>query len=440
MSRRPTRRTVLRGLLGGAAVTVGLPPLQCFFNESGTAWADTGGFPKRFGLFFWGNGHLPERWLPLSEGAGYTLSDQLAPLAGVQDLVTVVTGLNVQVPNEVPHGSGAAGLLTGMAPLIENGSDTFAGPSVDQIIAEAIGRETLYSSLQTACSNINGLSYNGPNSRNPPEYSPYAFFERLFGAGFREPGSDAEPDPNLALRRSVLDAVMEDAATVQANVGYEDRLRVEEHLDGVRELELRLARLQEDPPNLEACLRPDAPATEYPDVDGRPQLSAINRAMCDLLAMALACDQTRVFTHFFSQPVSDVLYPGATAGHHDLTHNEPGEQLQVHDIVVQIVAEYAYMVSALAGIAEGDGTLLDHCVVLGTSEVGFARTHSLNDLPILIAGSAGGVLRQGIHYRAVGGENASKMMLSLIRSMDILATEFGTEDARATDGLSGIEV
>ncbi|MCB9797319.1 MAG: DUF1552 domain-containing protein [Alphaproteobacteria bacterium] len=438
MKRRVTRRSVLRGLLGGSVVSIGLPPLACMMNSSGTAYASSLGFPKRFGLFFWGNGNVPDRWLPLSEGAAWEPSDELMPLLGVRDLVTVVTGTEVKLPNLVPHGSGASGFLSGMPEDADTGS--FLGPSIDQRIAAEIGGDTLYPSLITGTDTSSCLSYAGLNSPNPAEYSPYALFERIFGAGFREPGEDSEPDPRLALRRSVLDAVMEDAAALQGQVGYEDRIRLEQHLDGVRELELRLARLEEDPPDLAACSRPDAPLESYPYVDGRPQLSAVSRAICDLLVMALACDQTRVFSHFFSTPVNDLLFPGISAGHHDLTHNEPGDQPQVHEITTQVMEEYAYLVDQLASVPEGDGTLLDSCAVLATSEVSLGRTHSISDLPILIAGSAGGALRQGIHYRSYSGDNASKVMVSLMRALDINAVSYGEDEAFADEGLSGIEV
>ena len=167
-------------------------------------------------------------------------------------------------------------------------------------------------------------SFNGPNNKNPPELSPIAFYERIFGSTFREPGEEGVVDPTLALRRSVLDAVMADVEKINARVGAADRIRLDQHLTGIRELELRLARLAEDPPSLEACLRPAEPAAEYPEVEGRHPVSEIHRAMTDLLVMAVACDQTRVFSHWFSDPLTNKLYPGATMGHHSLTHDEPG--------------------------------------------------------------------------------------------------------------------
>ncbi len=434
------RRTVLRGLLGGAIVTVGLPPLEAFLDLTRKAGATCGGIiPRRFGLFFWGNGNRPDKWLPIGEGESWELSEELAPLAAVKDKITVVTGMSVKTGNVTPHTSGVAGLLTGAAEVESGGTMTFARASIDQYIAGILGADTIYSSLQTTATDASGLSYNGPNSRNPPESSPYALFERVFGAGFRLPGEEGTVDPTLGLRRSVLDVVLTDVNALKRKVGAADAIRLEQHLDGVRELEQRLARLQEDPPNLAACAYPDEPMPDYPDLDGRPQLGARSRAMCDLLAMALACDQTRVFGHWISDPVNDVLFDGATEGHHALTHNEGGEQPEVHDITLQIVEELAYLVAKLDSIPEAEGTLLDNCVVLATSEVSEGRTHSVNDMPIVLAGSACGALRTGYHHRSYTQDNVSKVMLTVLRAMDIPDATYGEGDGEVSDGLSEIE-
>lgn len=442
MTRIPTRRTVLRGLLGGTAVTIGLPPLEAFFNASGTAYADGCTLPRRFGLFFWGNGHLPNAWVPGAEGEGdaWTLPTMLEPLAAIKDVLAVVTGLEVKVPNRYPHGSGVTGFLTGVEALAQGGdSFTFARPTIDQVIAQEIGGSTRFRSIQSGVRAEGGESFNGPNSQNPAENSPYALFERIFGAGFTAPGEEPIFDPTLGLRRSVLDSVMQDSAALRAQVSAADAARLDQHLTGIRELELRLARMEEDPPDLAACSRPDAPAPDFPDIDGRPQMSLINRAQCDLLAMALACDQTRVFGHYFSSRVSNILYPGAVAGHHQLTHDEPDPQPQTLDIMLQVMAEFGYLVQRLRAVDEGEGTLLDHCIVLGTSEQGDGRTHSLQDFPILLAGTACGRLKNDLHYRSFDGENAGKVMLSILRALDITRADWGAETTLTSDGLGAIE-
>lgn len=431
------RRTLLRGILGGAAVTVGLPWLELF--ERAARAASPGGFPRRFGLFYWGNGILPSRWVPTAQGTAWELSDQLAPLAPFKDAVTVVSGMRVGVPNVEPHFATAAGFLSGR-PIIKNGSDyTFSGPSIDQIIAGVIGQETRFASLELGTKSSDGMSHNGPNSRNPPETSPIAFFERVFGGSFTLPGDEPKVDPRLALKRSVLDAVGDDLLRLQGTLGAEDKQRLEAHLDGVRTLEKRLAKLEEDPPNLAACALPTVPVSEYPDIDGRPQLAEKNAIMSEIAAMALACDQTRVFSNWFTHPVNNLLFKGATAGHHQLTHDEPGEQPEVHKITLQCMEAFAAQVAALAKVKEGDGTLLDHCVLLGTSDVSLGKTHSPEDFPIVLAGSAGGRLRTGVHYRSASSENASKVLLTLCRALGLDLAEIGDAEGHTKDGLGAIE-
>jgi hypothetical protein len=442
MARAPiNRRHLLRGFLRGSLVSVALPPLEAFFNSSGTAYACGGAIPRRFALFYWGNGNNPNYWVPTGEGEGdeWSLSTELASLAAIKHKLSVVSGMAVKVPNTEAHLATAAGMLSG-APLQAVGTDfTFMAPSIDQVIAAELGDDSIFRSIQTGATNNSGMSYNGPSSKNPPETSPYALYELIFGSTFREPGEEGVVDPRLGLRQSVLDAVMADTAALRKRVGAADAARLDQHLDGIRDLEQRLARLQEDPPNLEACTRPSEPLAEYPDIDGRPQISAVSRAMCDLLVMALACDQTRVVSHYLTDPVSNVLFPGASAGHHNLTHDEPGDQPEVHAITSLCVEEYAYLLGAMDAVPEADGTLLDNCAVLGTTDVSKGQTHSGEDMPILIGGSACGALRTGLHYRSYTSENVSKVLLTLIRSMDITASDFGQDEGYVTDGLADIE-
>ena len=176
-------------------------------------------------------------------------------------------------------------------------------------------------------------------------------------------------------------------------MGVADRARLIS-TTGVRELELRLARLQEDPPNLASCSRADEPAVDFPEVDGRHPIRDIHRAMSDLLVMAVACDQTRVFSHWFSDPLNNKLFPDATMGHHSLTHDEPGDQPQVNMVTRFIMGELAYLIERFASIPEGEETLLDHMVMLATSETSKGLTHSFDEMPLLYAGNACGALRQ----------------------------------------------
>jgi hypothetical protein len=435
-----SRRTLLRGMLGGSAVSLALPPLDAFFDGHGRAYASTGEFPTRFGLFFWGNGILPDRWIPAQSGAEWALSEQLAPLANVREHLTLVSGTEVKVSNIDAHISGPAGLLSGRSNIIRDGGYTFAAPTLDQLVAAELGASTRFRSIEVGVQpGLVGLSFNGPDSRNPPETSAAALFDRLFGAGFRLPGEEPIYDPTLALRRSVLDAVLADASALEGRLGAVDKARLDQHMTAVRALELRIARMEEDPPELAACLRPEAPP-EVPDVEGRVQMRARSAVLSELVAMAFACDLTRSLSFWYSDPLSDVLYAGATAGHHQLTHDEPGDQPQVHDILLEIMGSFADLIEALRAIPEGDGTVLDHSAILGTTDVSYGRTHQIDEFPMLIAGSACGRLKTGQHYRSSTKENAGKVPLSILRALGINAGSFGIDDAYTADGLSAIEV
>ncbi len=408
--KKPTfgRRSLLRGILGGAAVGVSLPILEIAMNESGTAFADGSGFPTRYMTWFWGNGVHPVGWgpdtpsaLPLTDPA-FPWTDLWEPLRRLAPKLSFVTGFDVKTPGQYPHDSGIAGILSG-APLTAD-AKIWQRPTIDQIIADEIGGETLYKSLHLAGTDFTkAIAHRGPNDRLPSEPSPLAIYEQLFTAGFRLPGEGGVVDPSLALRRSVLDAVADDSRRMQARLGRADQQRLDQHFTAIREIELRLRRLEEDPPNYAACARPEMPPGELPpDERGRPDTDEHNRLMAELTAMAFACDQTRVITYMLSPPVSDVVFPVGDLdviddgnrllkGHHDLTHNEPDPAMpKVREIVIYIMERLATYMEILDSVPEGDGTLLDHSLVLGTSDSSNPRLHSLEYYPIVLFGGADG--------------------------------------------------
>jgi hypothetical protein len=423
-------------MLGGAAVALGLPMLDIFLHHNGEALAGGGAFPTRFGLWFWGNGIGADTslWVPNGTGASYELSPILAPLAPVQADITVISGLEVYLPNMSPHATGPAAILSG----VPVGSAGDQARTIDQLIADRIAGATLNRSIEVSVDPVTfSPSYSTPGQPNPPVTSPAALFDALFGPTFRLPGSAAPIDPRLGLRQSVLDAVGADARTLRARLGSADQQRLDEHMASVRDLEQKIATLEAPPPALVGCAMPSAPLPSYPDVGGFPQLSAISRAMSDVLAMSLACDQERVFTFQFSHSINNLLYAGATEGHHQLTHDEPGEQPMVQGILRQIFTEASYFIQALKNVQEGSGTLLDHCAVLFMTDVSDGKTHSMAEYPLFLAGSGNGLFQTGIHYRDVG-ENTSKLSFTLLRAFDVPAASFGSGEAFVTEGLPGL--
>lgn len=435
-----SRRTLLRGMLKGAAVSLALPPLEAMLNLHGDALADGTPLPTRFGVWFWGNGVRPERWVPEGTGAGWTPSEELAPLAGLRDYVSVVSGCEIKTGTH-PHHSGMTGIMTG-APLYQVGTvrdtivSTFATQSIDQLAADWYEGATPFRSLELGITHFRGtdegttfqhLSHNGPNNPNPAEYSPRELYARLFGADF-------QPQVNLA-RASVLDAVSEQIGRLQQRVGARDRVRLEQHFDSVRTLEQRV---EADP---SACGLPSAPTSDHPDIMGREQIAPKNETMSQLLALALACDLTRSFSVLFSTAGSGVIVwqAGALNSLHQICHDEALPQPTVHAATVFTMEQLATFLGVLRDTPEGDGSLLDRCSILCTTELADGWRHSNQEFPILIAGKGGGRLRGGVHYRSTQRESTSRAVLTALRGGGIDIDAFGQGAGRATDSLGDLE-
>ena len=443
------RRAMLRGMMGGVAVSVVLPPLEAMFDANGTAHADGSPLPKRLGIFFWGNGVKRDRFIPKETGAGFTLPEELAPFAAGKDYVSVVSGMSIKTGNSMGHHAGCVGVLSG-APLLVTPHPMYSAPTIDQVVATTVGYQTRFPSIEIGISRRVGvgegttltyLSHSGPDQPNPPEYDPTKLFARLFGGDFVAPDPSAPPvvDPTRALRRSVLDVVSSDLRSLREVVGASDRRRLDQHLDHVRSIESRLQGLAAAP--LAAlCKKPSLPAAPV-DQNGQEPLEERMRAMSDLLAVALACDQARAFSVLFTGGVGSTVFRqvGSKMAHHQLTHDEPGTQPLVHAGIVFTMQQLAYLLSALAAIPEGPGNVLDHCAILATTDVSEGKDHSIDDFPILVLGGGGGFLKHpGVHHRAPG-ENASTVLLSLLRAAGLPLTEFGQAGGHVTSSCSAIE-
>jgi hypothetical protein len=436
-----SRRTVLRGMLGGAVVAIGLPPFEAMFRSDGRALAD-GTIPNRFGLWFFGNGIRTEQWIPDGTGASWVPREALASLEGVRPWLHILTGMQIKT-STYPHHGGMAGIMTGdvyqqVGTTRDTIVSTFSGPSLDQIAAASIGGATPYRSLELGITRKTGtdegttfeaLSHNGPNSVNQPERSAHALFQRLFGA---------PPSPQVdAARRSVLDAVGAQTRALQDRIGKHDRVRLDQHLDSIRTLEKRLAAPRP------ACMVPQPPTD--PDESGLQPIAEKNRLISDLLVMALTCDLTRVFSVMFSQAGSGVVLSmpevGATEGLHSHCHNDALPQGVVQRAVVFTIKQLAYLLERMRDTAEGDGNLLDNSVVFATSELGDQQpSHAISEFPVLIAGKGGGRLRGNYHFRSPNGLNTSHAVFTALRAAGVrLDAGFGTGAGHVTSGVTEIE-
>jgi hypothetical protein len=398
---RISRRTLLQGLTAAnSAVVVGLPPLVSMFNSLGTAYA--AGSPKpienRFVLWFNGNG-IPERyWIPAEEGTDYRMTPCLSPLAPFRRDFHVLSGVDNAAANGMGNGhtNSMSGLMTGTH-FTGRGPK---GPSIDQAIAAKIGGDSRFRSLQIGVSQESfgesmqrNMSWAGYERALPPEMIPHRLFDRLFGE--REEGW-------VNRKRSILDTIQQDATALQKKLPTDDKLRLDEHLSGIRDLERSIAGLP-----------PEYARVDPPDFDGdMKDWPRIAKLQSDLLVQALATRQTRVASYMLTkcQGLSRFPWLGYTSGrHHDYTHavgkvtgadGAEGQRV-LRDICKWHVEEFAYLVAKLKSVPEGDGTVFDHTCLLYVHEHAEANPHKNSGLAMLVAG---GINRmgKGSHTRVTG--------------------------------------
>ncbi len=383
--------------------------------------------PLRFGTWIWGCGFIPELWVPATTGADYVMPAHLAPLEPYRRKLAILSGFDVKldgVPNK-PHITGCFGLRTGIPVPDEN----VKAPTLDVLVSDAIGAGTRFRSLELSSSGLQrSYSYRTAGSPNPSEISPLVLYRRIFGEGFQDPNSlEFTPDPRDMVHHSVLSAVREDRQRLMQTVGAEDRHRLEEYFASIRQLENQLALQLEPPAPVENFVMPDAP----PDVtldSAMDNVMATHRLMAGLLAKALQCNQTRVFNVLFSDTTSNLRRPGASTTHHTLTHEEPvdpelGHQKEVAWFAQRSMIAWREFLDELERIPEGDGTLLDNCLVLAHSDCSIAKAHAVEGIPVMIAGG-GDRIRTGFHL-AGNADPISRIGLTVQQAMGMQQERWG---------------
>jgi hypothetical protein len=403
---RFSRRAILKGLTAaGSRIVVGLPPLVSMFNSHGTAYAaeppaDTleKAIESRFVLWFNGNG-IPERyWIPSEEGAHYAMTPCLSPLAPFRRDVHVLSGVDNAAAQGMGNGhtNSMSGLMTGTSFTGRGPS----GPSIDQVIAARLGDDSRFRSLQIGVSQESfgesmqrNMSWSGYERALPPEMIPHRLFDRLFGE--REEGW-------VNRKRSILDAIRQDADLLKKKLPQDDQVRIDEHLSGIRDLERSIAGLP-----------PEYRRVDPPDFDGdMKDWPRIAKLQSDLLAQALVTRQTRVASYMLTkcQGLSRFPWLGYTsARHHDYTHADgkaPGAdgvegQRVLRDICKWHVEEFSYLVAKLKSVPEGDGTLFDHTCLLYVHEHAEANPHKNSGLAMIVAGGLNR-LAKGRHTSITG--------------------------------------
>jgi hypothetical protein len=440
-----SRRSVLRGvLLGGASVAVPLPRLVGMLNGNGTAYADATPLPVRFGTWFFGNGIIPERWVPARTGHGdaWTLSEQLAPLQQVKPWISVVTGCTIKVPDTAAHATHPAAALSGA----NTGSGVFQLPTIDQAIGKITGTGTTYpNGLHVKVSNTNGgtaldtaISFSNPNQPNQPYFSPALLFQKL--VQFANTGTGTVPtmaDPELLRRNVVLDAVNEQAKQMRARLGTEDQQRLDRHLEGIKQLQVQITRAA-GPKLAQKLVDPDKAYANRGNDGAITRLRG--QAFADLLVFALSTDLTRTFSYTFTPPACHGSYadcgldPNTFHGDYGHRGSSKGHAYATQGFntgVRYTMMNLADMLTRMKDTPDGAGNLLDNSSVYTTSCCSESMTHSNLDFPLLISGKAGGKLKGDQHLRFVD-ENASKVPFTLLTAMGGTAKSFGLAEGMVT--------
>jgi len=449
MSLKFNRRSVLRGMLGGSAVYMGLPALDVFLNGNGTAFADGAKLPVRFGTYFWGLGLTDTptggtRWVPTTLGAGYEITPELEAIKSVKDKVSVFSGFRV-IPDgraNLVHWSGHAGILSGIAPA---SSARFDAPSLDSKVADAIGTGTRFKVLDVDASvSRRPVSYSTRtgNTFATPEATPLALYSRLFGQGFQDPNSpDWKPDPSIMLRQSVLSAVKDQRQALMSNVGKADQVKLDQYFTSVREMENSLAIQLQKPDKCEACVVPGAPK-DAPRGASVDVVNANTRAMAKLLAMGLACNQTKVFNFVHTSGASETYVAGQSKIYHQITHDEPtdaklGYQPESSKLASMVMQGLGAFLEEMDAVKEGDGTLLDNMLVMAFSDTGYAKIHSIENIPMLLAGRAGGKHKAGQHIHSTG-DAVTRVSLTAMQLAGAPVGEFGVGTMRTARPISEV--
>lgn len=436
MSHQLSRRAILRGL----GVGIALPWLEAMLGRTASAAEEKP--PVRMGFFYVPNGaHMPD-WTPDVEGAKFQLKTTMESLAKHKEKLLVLSGLTLDGARAHKDGAGdharsAAAFLTTSHPRKTDGANIEAGVSVDQVAAEAVGKFTRFKSLELGCEQsatagncdsgyscayTSNASWRTPNTPVSKEIDPRALFDRLFGGADGREGAIAQSRKERR-RKSILDFVAEDAAALRKKLGAADQRKVDEYLYAVRDIEQRLGatdRLQEIEKNVEDFPRPAGVPADYAEHI---------RLMFDLIALALQTDSSRIITFMYTNEGSNRSYPNLDVrdGHHDLSHHGKSgdKQAKVAKINRFHMDQFGYLVDKLAAVKEGNGTLLDNCMLVYGSGISDGDAHNHDDLPIVVAGRGGGAFRTGRHVRFPKETPLANLYVTMLQQMSVKAAAFG---------------
>jgi hypothetical protein len=433
------RRTFLRGM----GVTLALPLLDAMVPAR-TLLAQTAAKPlPRLGFVYVPHGAIMNQWTPDKVGADFDFKSILKPLEEHRHYLNVVTGLGHRAADTTAvHSLSPTTWLSGVRPKATQGVDAFAGVTADQIAAMAIGQDSPLPSMEIAtedhsgligscdrdygCIYMNTLSWRTPETPLPMEINPRKVFERMFGSG----GNATERLARLEEDRSILDVLRDEASSLQAQLGASDRSTLTQYLDNVREIERRIQRAESSQGDEDLTLptRPSGVPFDYQEHI---------KIMFELMALSYQANITRVITFMVSREVSNRTYPqvGVTDGHHAISHHQNRAESMEKNVRIQTfnVTQFKGFLDRLKNTPDGDGSLLDHSLILYGSNMSNSNAHDHFPLPNVLVGSAYGKVKGNRHLRYEDHTPMSNLLLTMLDRVGVKEEKLGDSTGTFTD-------
>ena len=438
------RRTFLRGL--GTAIA--LPTLEAMLPSRALA-AGNIKFPTRMAFIYIPNGVIQKKWNVSGEGSKYKFSHILEPLTKHREDLLIFSGLahgkaRANGDGAGDHARANATFLTGCQARKTSGANIRLGVSVDQVAAQKLGGETRLASLELSSDGVRvsgrcdsgyscayqfNLSWKNDSTPMPPESNPKAVFDRLFTRGSKKK-IDENKLRRERSRKSILDFAMEDAKRLEKKLGWTDKQKLEEYLESIRELEKRIETMGAPNPNL---------PPGYSAPVGRPRKFGDHvRMMGDMMTLAFQTDSTRIASFLLAHDGDNRSYPhlGVKDGHHSLSHHRdtPSKVAALTKINRYHASLFAHFVDRMKAVKEGDGTLLDHSMIVYGGAIGDGNRHTHNNLPVVVAGYGNGAIRTDRHVRYPTNTPMANLFLSMLEIFGAPAERLGD----STGSLKGL--
>jgi hypothetical protein len=433
------RRTFLRGV--GASLAL---PLLDSMIPARTLLAQTAARPTtRLGFVYVPHGAIMDKWTPATVGSGFEFTPILKPLEPFRDRLNVISGLGHRAADTTAvHSLSPTTWLSGVRPKATQGVDAFAGVTADQIAAQAIGQDSPLPSMELAtedhsgligscdrdygCIYMNTLSWRTPETPLPMEINPRKVFERMFGQG----GSAAERLARIQEDRSILDAITREVSSLQLQLGPSDRQTMTQYLENVREIERRIQRAEKSQGD-EDLLLPARPAGVPFDFEEHVAL------MYELMALSYQANITRVITFMVSREVSNRTYTqiGVTDGHHAISHHQNRAEKMEKNVRIQTfnINQFKGFLDKLQAMPDGDGTMLDHTLLLYGSNMSNSNAHDHYPLPNVVVGGAAGKMKGGRHLKYADHTPMTNLLVTMLDKVGVTQETLGDSSGTLED-------